>query len=104
MIERLTKNSLKYRIMKKRCYRKHSQRNMREWKGRKAKPRRQLAPARHGQGGSDDSSTCVMVYQSELDCMSRHILDRKHIETGGQLFGFYTDKGTPVVCYDRPWG
>lgn len=26
-------------------------------------------------------------------------MDRPQIETGGQLFGFYTMKGTPVVCY-----
>lgn len=32
-------------------------------------------------------------YQSELDFVSRCILDRKHIETGGQLFGFWTSRG-----------
>ncbi len=41
----------------------------------------------------------VIVYQSELDYLSRCILDCPHIETGGQLFGFYAAKGTPVVCY-----
>ncbi|MBR1565113.1 MAG: Mov34/MPN/PAD-1 family protein [Paludibacteraceae bacterium] len=41
----------------------------------------------------------VIVYQSELDYLSRCILDYPNIETGGQLFGFYTSKGTPVVCY-----
>lgn len=41
----------------------------------------------------------AIVYQSELDYISRCILDYPQIETGGQLFGFYTVKGTPVVCY-----
>jgi hypothetical protein len=41
----------------------------------------------------------VIVYQSELDYLSRCILDYPAIETGGQLFGFYGAKGTPVICY-----
>ena len=41
----------------------------------------------------------VIAYQSELDYLSRCILDYPNIETGGQLFGFYAAKGTPVVCY-----
>lgn len=32
----------------------------------------------------------VLVYQSELDYLSRCILDYPHIETGGQLFGYWT--------------
>jgi hypothetical protein len=48
---------------------------------------------------STETDGNVIVYQSELDYMSRCILDRKNIETGGQLFGFFTAKGTPVVCY-----
>ena len=46
-----------------------------------------------------DSGKEVMAYQSELDYISRCILDCPNIETGGQLFGFYASKGTPVVCY-----
>lgn len=46
-----------------------------------------------------DSGKEVMAYQSELDYISRCILDCPNIETGGQLFGFYAAKGTPVVCY-----
>ena len=48
--------------------------------------------------GVQESITAI-IYQSELDYISRCILDRPQIETGGQLFGFYTMKGTPVVCY-----
>ena len=29
----------------------------------------------------------------------RCILDRKDIETGGQLFGYWTEDGTPVILY-----
>jgi len=46
-----------------------------------------------------ETDDVVIVYQSELDYISRCILDYKNIETGGQLFGFYTSKGIPVVCY-----
>ena len=46
-----------------------------------------------------ESGKEVIVYQSELDYISRCILSHPNIETGGQLFGFYGAKGTPVVCY-----
>ena len=42
----------------------------------------------------------VLVYQSELDYLSRCILDYPHIETGGQLFGYWTSAGVPVGLYD----
>lgn len=41
----------------------------------------------------------AIIYQSELDYMSRCILDYTDIETGGQLFGFWTATGVPVVAY-----
>lgn len=44
-------------------------------------------------------SKVAMIYMSELDYMSRCILDYPNIETGGQLFGFWTNTGTPVVLY-----
>lgn len=46
-----------------------------------------------------DSDDTVIIYQSELDYISRCILDYRNIETGGQLFGFYTSNGIPIVCY-----
>lgn len=46
-----------------------------------------------------ESGKEIIAYQSELDYISRCILDHPNIETGGQLFGFYAAKGTPVVCY-----
>lgn len=41
----------------------------------------------------------AIIYQSELDYISRCILDYPNIETGGQLFGFWTSTGTPIVVY-----
>ena len=39
------------------------------------------------------------IYKSELDFISKCILDYKNIETGGQLFGYWTADGSPVVAY-----
>lgn len=44
-------------------------------------------------------SPLAIIYRSELDFISRCILDYPNIETGGQLFGFWTSDGTPVVTY-----
>jgi len=41
----------------------------------------------------------AVIYRSELDFMNRCILDRKNIETGGQLFGFWTREAVPVVLF-----
>lgn len=41
----------------------------------------------------------AIIFKSELDYISRCILDYPSIETGGQLFGFYTESGVPVVLY-----
>lgn len=44
-------------------------------------------------------SPVAIIYRSEFDYVSRCILDYKNIETGGQLFGFWTSTGIPVVLY-----
>lgn len=44
-------------------------------------------------------SPIAMIYRSEFDYISRCILDYKNIETGGQLFGYWTSTGIPVVLY-----
>lgn len=41
----------------------------------------------------------VVIYQSELEYLSRYTLDYPNIETGGQLFGFWKEDGTPVVTF-----
>lgn len=41
----------------------------------------------------------AIIYRSEMDYISRCILDCQNIETGGQLFGYLTEYGVPVVCY-----
>ncbi len=50
-------------------------------------------------GGDGRPVRTAIVYQSELDFISRCILDYPHIETGGQLFGFWTAAGIPVVLF-----
>lgn len=54
---------------------------------------------REGCNVFDTPSQKAIIYQSELDFISRCILDRTDIETGGELFGFWTQDGTPVVMY-----
>jgi len=41
----------------------------------------------------------AIIYRSELDFLNRCILDRTNIETGGQLFGFWTRDAVPVVLF-----
>ena len=50
---------------------------------------------------SDDYSPAesAIIYQSELEQISRYILDYPNIETGGELFGFCTAYGVPVVLF-----
>jgi hypothetical protein len=45
------------------------------------------------------SSNRAIIYKSEMDFISRCILDYPNIETGGELFGFWSVSGTPVVLY-----
>lgn len=44
-------------------------------------------------------SPLAIIYRSELDYISRCILDYPAIETGGQLFGLWSTEGIPVVLY-----
>ena len=44
-------------------------------------------------------ANAAVIYQSELDYLSRCILDYPDIETGGQLFGYWTSSGVPVIHY-----
>lgn len=53
------------------------------------------APAPAVQRPSDRA----IIYRGELDYVSRCILDYPDIETGGQLFGYWTASGDPVVVY-----
>jgi len=41
----------------------------------------------------------VFIYEGELDYISRCILDFPDIETGGNLFGHYTNNGIAVIEY-----
>ena len=46
-----------------------------------------------------NSRNKAIIYQSELDLISRFVMDYPDIETGGDLFGFWTKEGNPVVQY-----
>lgn len=41
----------------------------------------------------------VYIYRGELDFMARTILDSPHMETGGNLFGYWTPNGDAVIMY-----
>jgi hypothetical protein len=52
-----------------------------------------------GDGRYPEARETAVIFKSELDFISRCILDCPSIETGGQLFGYYTSDGIPVVLY-----
>ncbi len=58
--------------------------------------RRRSESSSEGVASTDGS---IIIFRSELEYVSRCILDRKDIETGGQLFGYWTESGLPVVVY-----
>jgi hypothetical protein len=68
------------------------------FKMRKANAIRRLAAQtkKHLPCGSCDY---VLTNSQEIDVLSRYILDYPHIETGGQLFGYWTYDGKPVVLF-----
>lgn len=39
------------------------------------------------------------IYASELSFIARHTLDSPSCETGGDLFGYWTHEGYPIVAY-----
>ena len=41
----------------------------------------------------------ITIHKSELDFMSRCVLDYPNVETGGDFFGFWTKEGNPVVQF-----
>lgn len=41
----------------------------------------------------------VIIYQSELDYLSKCIIESPQMETGGNLFGLWTPFGIPVIHY-----
>ncbi len=53
----------------------------------------------HEQHFSQSSCDYVLISSGEMDILSRHILDYPNIETGGQLFGYWTYDGKPVVLF-----
>lgn len=41
----------------------------------------------------------IYIYESELEFISRCVLDYPHTETGGDFFGLWTKEGYPVIQY-----
>jgi len=41
----------------------------------------------------------ALIYEGELEIMARFVTDYPSIETGGDLFGFWTHTGSPVIEY-----
>jgi len=48
---------------------------------------------------SDQSTPTVIIYRSDYDDLSRFILDFPNEETGGQMFGYHTEKGDFVIVF-----
>lgn len=53
----------------------------------------------HINDSSTKTNNKAYIYDSELSFLGKCILDYPNIETGGQLFGYWTASGTPVVVY-----
>lgn len=49
--------------------------------------------------GWETAPDIAIIYRSELDYISRCVLDYPDIETGGNLFGYWNNAGQPVVLY-----
>jgi hypothetical protein len=64
------------------------------WQSPLAKPTIAIHEAREAH-----SAPAIFIYKSEFDYLSRCILDYLSEETGGQLYGFYTEKGEYVIVY-----
>lgn len=45
------------------------------------------------------ASNKAYIYKSELSYLGKYILDYPNTETGGQLFGYWTASGSPVVVF-----
>ena len=59
---------------------------------------------RNTQESSVPNGQGILIFKSELDYISRCILDRKNIETGGQLFGYWSEDGRPVAASTNAYG
>lgn len=49
--------------------------------------------------GWERAADMAIIYRSEIDYISRCVLDYPDIETGGNLFGYWNNAGQPVVLY-----
>jgi len=75
--------------------RKHASGNRKKWFRSGGTPRIVHVVKSHEGLGFASAS----IYRSEFEKILKEIAASPDCETGGELFGFYRDDGTPVVCY-----
>lgn len=54
---------------------------------------------RHRTTSRETSGQKALIYEGELEMMARFVSDYPDSETGGDLFGFWTHSGSPVIEY-----
>ena len=65
-------------------------------------PQRRLTAPRHVESPDDNSrgdSTKVLIYEAEARRIARFVYEYPDLETGGDLFGYWTHSGAPVISY-----
>ena len=75
------------------------QSKLREYRTRISEMEQELQDSRSVEYGTAEMSGSPSIFRSEYDYISSCILDYPNIETGGQLFGYWTTGGNPVVVY-----
>ena len=70
-------------------------------RGHSDKFRRAMAASVHRRAETSSVSRGdkALIYEGELDIMARFVADYPSIETGGDLFGFWTHTGSPMIEY-----
>lgn len=48
--------------------------------------------------GEVATPSAAMLYESELNAIQRHVLCYPNLETGGSLYGWYSETGLPVIA------
>ena len=76
-----------------------NQSRLQEYRVRISKIEAELLELRTTISPSVKNSGNPVIFKSEFDFISSCILDYPNTETGGQLFGYWTAGGTPIVLY-----
>ena len=46
-----------------------------------------------------EAPSAAMIYSSELSAIQRHVLQYPNLETGGELYGWYSETGLPIIAF-----